>query len=632
MDKSSNGELKQGIGAAGGAEEQKIVAKENPTQATGHPRAFLFFFWGEFAERCCYYGSRAILAKYLTDQLDLSESLSSMFLSSFFAACYFLPLLGGYLADRFFGKYWTIVGFSIPYVVGQLMLGIENTTVVAISLGLLAMGSGVIKPNISTLMGITYDQKRPGQTQLRSQAFAWFYFAINVGAMISQFAVPRVRTNFSYQIAFLVPAVLMVIALTLFALGKKHYGIDHPGKSKALTPEESKQRYAILGKIILLFFPVMFFWAVFDQSSITWIYFTDSHIRLELLGWEMSADGFQFINALFIIIMLPIMTYLLTKLHNMGFIIRPTTKMIFGFVATTLSMVALAIPGFIVGPGTPVYQIKASVNGSPMSLLSSPDKIEFISNDPQKQPNDSSQSKNKDQDKSKEQESANEIGKFALNPADLDDMKSFRNGTLKFNDGSSVQFIKGQMVMEHLSKLNDPKKMALLGILAKDLPSEKELAEPKGLTAKELNMLKVKVSWKRYVPENQKANSFWIVLAYFILTIAEILISVTGLELAFVIAPDSMKGFVTACWLATVGFANLLINAPVTQLYSKLEPGVYFSGLALMVAVITIVFYFVGKNFNKKNENDENKGSLSETLPIEESKRADAIEGMDESR
>jgi dipeptide/tripeptide permease len=69
-----------------------------------HPKGFWFFFWGEFAERCSYYGMRAILAKYMADQLNLGQENSGTYMSFFIAACYFLPLLGGYVADNFFGK------------------------------------------------------------------------------------------------------------------------------------------------------------------------------------------------------------------------------------------------------------------------------------------------------------------------------------------------------------------------------------------------------------------------------------------------------------------------------------------------------------------------------------------------
>src|SRR5438876_2008068 len=142
----------------------------------GHPKGFFFFFWGEFAERCSYYGMRAILPLYLTGVLAFSDTRAAAAYSAFKFSAYLLPLLGGYLADRYFGKYWTIVGFSVPYVLGHFILGIETEWTLFLALVLLACGSGVIKPNISTLMGKTYDQKRPGQKALLTSAFLWFYF------------------------------------------------------------------------------------------------------------------------------------------------------------------------------------------------------------------------------------------------------------------------------------------------------------------------------------------------------------------------------------------------------------------------------------------------------------------------
>src|SRR5438045_7986480 len=79
-----------------------------------HPAGFYFIFWGELAERCSYYGMRAILPLYLTGVLAFSDSKAIEVYSYFKSACYLLPLLGGFLADRYFGKYWTIVGFSVP--------------------------------------------------------------------------------------------------------------------------------------------------------------------------------------------------------------------------------------------------------------------------------------------------------------------------------------------------------------------------------------------------------------------------------------------------------------------------------------------------------------------------------------
>src|SRR2546429_5333714 len=103
---------------------------------------------------------RAILLIYLTRTLHFSDTKATPIYSAFKMACYFLPLVGGFIADRWLGRYWTIVGFSVPYIAGHFILGIPLEPAMFIALGLLAGGSGVIKPNISTLLGQTYDQKR----------------------------------------------------------------------------------------------------------------------------------------------------------------------------------------------------------------------------------------------------------------------------------------------------------------------------------------------------------------------------------------------------------------------------------------------------------------------------------------
>src|SRR4051794_6646362 len=150
---------------------------------------------------------RVLLPLYLTDVFNFPANSPVYYW--FKMAVYFLPLLGGYLADRFIGKYWAIVGFSVPYVLGHFILGIGNLTALVIALTLLALGSGVTKPNISALLGLTYDQQRPGQEKLLSSAFRWFYFSINFGAFLSQSILPYLRVHYGYAAAFQFPAWLM---------------------------------------------------------------------------------------------------------------------------------------------------------------------------------------------------------------------------------------------------------------------------------------------------------------------------------------------------------------------------------------------------------------------------------------
>lgn len=314
-----------------------------------HPLGFWFFFWGEFAERASYYGMRAILLLYMIDQLHFEKADASRAMAYFMAACYLLPLVGGYVADHYLGKYRTIVYFSLPYILGHVILGIEQVPFLLVALALLAMGSGVIKPNVSTLMGMTYDQQRPGQMRLRSDAFAIFYGAINIGAAISSFALPWIRTHYGYQIAFLFPAVLMAIAFAIFALGKPFYATETIQRRK-LTPEEYRGRLAVLSRILGLFLVVTFFWSIYDQSAITWTLFAKEHLELNLslFGWRFSLDpdALQALNPVLIVTLLPPVTFLWHRLGERGLFLKATDRMLVGFVLTGLAMAVFAVGAY----------------------------------------------------------------------------------------------------------------------------------------------------------------------------------------------------------------------------------------------------------------------------------------------
>src|SRR5207237_3267532 len=135
-------------------------------------------------------------------------------------------------------------------------------------------------------------------------------------------------------IAFLFPAGLMAVSFLIFAAGKKHYARETVGPAVETDPEARRQRWAVLGRIIGLFFLVMFFWAIFDQSASTWIFFGNACMNLRMFGMEVDPDQIQAFNPVFIIIMLPLITVLFRKLNDRGITVRPTDKMIGGFVLT----------------------------------------------------------------------------------------------------------------------------------------------------------------------------------------------------------------------------------------------------------------------------------------------------------
>ncbi len=322
--------------------------------STHHPIAFWFFFWGEFAERCSFYGMKVILPQYLTKVMLLSDTLSTSIQSWFKTGCYILPLVGGFLADRYFGKYWTIVGFAIPYVLGHFVLGIPNMWAVGIALCLLAGGSGVIKPNISTLMGQTYDRQRPGQEPLRSAAFMWFYVAINIGAFLSTIIVPWLRDRNepfglqqAYAIAFQFPAWVMVASLIVFALGKPFYTLE-PIERRESTPEERKEQRAALKRLFPIFFLIVFFWIVYEPNDSLWIYFVRDYINRNLFGMDkpIEPDKFQWINPLLVLLLVPCFNWCFKRLDPHARVITPTRRILAGFILAAASAAVMSAVGF----------------------------------------------------------------------------------------------------------------------------------------------------------------------------------------------------------------------------------------------------------------------------------------------
>jgi POT family proton-dependent oligopeptide transporter len=352
-------------------------------KATGHPPAIWFFFWGEFAERSSYYGMRAILFLYMTNALHLATAGANRTYYAFKMACYFLPLVGGIIADRWLGRYWTIVGFAVPYVAGHFILGIPHEFAMIGALALLAGGSGVIKPNISTLMGQTYDKLRPGQHQLRTAAFLWFYLSINIGALISQLAMPQIRQWYilghltpdvrlhaeqmlakgedissivpddvlqtAYGIAFQFPAWLMVLSLLIFAAGKRFYSDEKPQRH-VLTPDERRLQWTTLVRLFGIFALIVLFWFGYEHNDTLWISFIQDYVDLRVphTTTTIAPDQLQFLNALFVIILVPTFNRLFLLLDPNAKIFTPMRKILAGFLLTAASIGIMSLAGFLV--------------------------------------------------------------------------------------------------------------------------------------------------------------------------------------------------------------------------------------------------------------------------------------------
>ena len=165
--------------------------KTLPTATERMPSGIPYIVGNEAAERFSFYGMKTILVVFMTKYLMDSAGGPDFFTDTearegmawFVASAYFFPIIGALIADAVLGKYMTIILLSIVYCLGHLTLAIDDTRIgLALGLGLIAVGSGGIKPCVSAHVG---DQFGQTNASLLPKVFGWFYFSINVGALAS---------------------------------------------------------------------------------------------------------------------------------------------------------------------------------------------------------------------------------------------------------------------------------------------------------------------------------------------------------------------------------------------------------------------------------------------------------------
>ena len=208
-------------------------ATSESSAASRWPSQIKYIVGNEACERFSYYGMRSILAGYITGAvvgggLGQTTDRATEIIHLFVFANYFMPLFGAWLSDKIIGRYHTILWVSLFYCAGHGVLACSDLAgdvhgkmiCLATGLGLIAFGSGGIKPCVSAFMG---DQFRPEQSHLLQKAYGAFYWAINFGSFFSFLVIPWIKDHRGYSWAFAVPGILMAIATFVFWLGTKYY-------------------------------------------------------------------------------------------------------------------------------------------------------------------------------------------------------------------------------------------------------------------------------------------------------------------------------------------------------------------------------------------------------------------------
>lgn len=341
------------------------------TQRVGFPPQIKYIVWNEGCERFSYYGMRSILVIFMIQHLMMEESVAKGTYHLFNTAAWFLPLLGGFIADRYWGKYRTIINFSILYCLGHWVLALfEGSGGLYSGMALIALGVGGIKPCVTAHVG---DQFNPINKHLLPKIFDLWYWMINVGSTLSMVFIPYVLPHYGPAWAFGIPGILMVVATFIFWLGKKHYVFIPPtGKQASMrffgvlwyaaTHLEQRKpgrhfldvalakfdRERVEGAkaavaVFKVFFWVSGFWALFEQQGSSWILQAEKMNRA-FGGATLESSQIQSINPFEILILIPVFSlWIYPLIERLGIRLTPLRKMGTGMVVTVLSFISMGL-------------------------------------------------------------------------------------------------------------------------------------------------------------------------------------------------------------------------------------------------------------------------------------------------
>ena len=278
----------------------------------GHPIGLYVLFFTEMWERFSYYGMRAILVLYLVAEttegnagLGWTNGEALALYGLYTMLVYVASIPGGWIADKFLGQKKSVLYGGILLVAGHSILAIEELWAFYSGLGLIILGVGLLKPNISTMVGGLYKQ---GDIR-RDKGFTIFYIGINLGAFLSSLIVGYVGEVHGWHYGFGLAGIGMTLGLVQYLLGQKYlknvgnfYG-DSENKEeleamkKPLTKIE-KDRVIVL---FISFLLVIVFWGAFEQAGGLMNIYAKENTNRILMGWEVPASWFQSLNAMFII-------------------------------------------------------------------------------------------------------------------------------------------------------------------------------------------------------------------------------------------------------------------------------------------------------------------------------------------
>ena len=377
----------------------------------GHPKGLQTLFATEFWERFSFYGMRGLLVLFLTDTaahhgLGLSSAAGNSFYGIYNSLVYLMALPGGWVADRVWGARRSVLWGGVIIALGHYVMAIPATFTSFLGLGMIVLGTGLLKPNISAQVGGLYHE----HDRRRDAGFTVFYMAINSGAFLAPLVAGWVGQHINYHLGFGVAALGMTFAVIWYVVQGKHLGTVGLRPPKPISPPELKRAMligaAIVGVVLLIvlvwmaitvwsvaafadglaapiiavpfvYFGYMFargdlssgerpkllafvtffigatvFWMIYDQSGSQLNLFAKDKTDLSVFGWQMPSVWLQSANPFYIIVFAPIFAWMWQRLGDRA--PRTSVKFAIALIVIGCSFFVMSIAG---KDATPTHRV-----------------------------------------------------------------------------------------------------------------------------------------------------------------------------------------------------------------------------------------------------------------------------------
>jgi len=298
----------------------------------GHPAGLTTLFFTEMWERFSYYGMRGILILYMiapaaSGGLGWSTARAASVYGTYTGSVWAAAIVGGFLSDRFLGAYNGVLIGGAVIAIGHFALAWDAVSFFYVGLGLIVIGTGLLKPSVTALVGSLYTN----EDRRRDAGFSIFYMGINLGAFLGPLVAGWLAQRVGWHWGFGAAGAGMLLGLTQYVAGLRRLRfqtesrinalgrqdgesseVQREGGAGPLTVRERKQ----IGAVILLFAFAAVFWAAYEQAGSTLNLFADRYTRLSLFGVSFPSTWFQSVQPAFVILLAPVFAWFWPKMGN----------------------------------------------------------------------------------------------------------------------------------------------------------------------------------------------------------------------------------------------------------------------------------------------------------------------------